>query len=72
VIEFATPRDLIARHWASITDQIEEKIAPERDPFAFDPDGDYIGMLRECACGELIEGYYEYALHLSDVLESGT
>lgn len=58
---------VLREHWASITPGIEER-AKDEDPFAWDEDGDYIGMLRECACGAFIEGYYEYALHLKEAL----
>lgn len=61
-------RETIEHHIPSITDRIEEW-AVESDPYAFDDDGDYIGMARDCHCGKFIEGYYEYVDHLTEVLE---
>lgn len=63
-------RDLIKQHIPSITDRIEDlALAQERDPEAFDGDGDYVGSLRECHCGVIVEGYYEYVDHLLEVLQ---
>lgn len=59
--------DFIRQHMPSITERVEE-LALERDPEAFDLDGDYVGSIRECHCGLIVEGYYEYADHLIEVL----
>ena len=51
---------IIRDHTPSITD------AMDRDPDLFPKDdiGDYCGDERECACGEHIDGFYEYIEHL--------
>jgi len=67
-----TSAELIRLHIPSITEQIENEeygVAREQDPEAFDLDGDYIGPMRECRCGVIVEGYYEYTDHLIDVFE---
>jgi hypothetical protein len=56
-----TIAQIIRDHTPSITSKIE-RIA--LDSPAWDTDGEYIGDLRECACGEMIDGFYEYIEHL--------
>jgi hypothetical protein len=52
---------VVRAHIPSITCRVEEAAL---DSPAWDEDGEYIGDLRECACGEMLDGFYSYADHL--------
>lgn len=58
-----TAIDILNAHVPSITDRVEEA---EDGPL--DDIGDYIGDTRECACGEIVHGFYEYHSHLVAML----
>jgi Zn ribbon nucleic-acid-binding protein len=46
-------------HIPSITDRVEARgVGP------YDEMGDYVGDTRECHCGEIVNGFYEYHAHL--------
>jgi hypothetical protein len=69
------PVAIIKAHIPSITDRIEGYIDEDDNRVEglaeggpYDEIGDYVGDMRECACGEIVNGFYEYVEHLKEVL----
>ena len=62
-----TPTEIIKAHIPSITPRIEREY-----DYPLDTDGEYIGDVRECACGVILDGFYEYVEHLLGLMPAGT
>jgi hypothetical protein len=62
-----TPAEIIKAHYASITDEMDE----DPDLFPKDDEGNYSGDQRVCACGQKLDGFYEYTDHLISLMPAG-
>ncbi len=62
----ADPVAILKAHYASVTDRIEELDSPRDD------EGEYVGDVRECACGLIVDGFYEYTDHLITLFEEAS
>jgi hypothetical protein len=61
------PIAILKAHYASVTARIER----EHD-YPLDSDGEYVGDVRECACGLIVDGFYEYTDHLITLFEEAS
>ena len=61
--------DIVRAHIPNVTRAVESRAVKE-DPYAWDPDGDYVGSMRQCPCGRVLDGVYAYAAHLAALLDA--